>query len=187
MKQFECLAHAILALGATFLSASGSMDHSHRALQHRTSAISLVNQRFATSAHTMETAEGDALIGAVICLSAQAALTPDGWNDFFTLNRGIVLMHTACIKDHSKSIFTMLDHGNGTEGETISPETRPEPSRAALAIFKVYRGCLLLLRPHIRTEDEMQYFNHLWSISEVLGTPRLPEGELFSITMVAPY
>lgn len=125
----------------------------------------------------MDTAEGDALIGAVICLSAQAAVTPEGWNEFFTLNRGIVLMHMTCIKDPSKSIFTMLDHGNGTEGKDVPPEYLQEPSPATLSIFKVYKGCLLLLRPHVRTQEERQYFNHLWSISEVLGTARLPEGK----------
>lgn len=125
----------------------------------------------------MDTAEGDALIGAVICLSSQAAVSVDGWVDFFTLNRGVVLMHTTCIKDPSKSIFTMVDHGNGTEGHNIPPEYLREPSPATRAILKVFKGCLLVLRPHIQTQEEMQYFNHLWSISEVLGTPRLPEGK----------
>ncbi|KAJ4387442.1 hypothetical protein N0V93_008034 [Gnomoniopsis smithogilvyi] len=69
----------------------------------------------------------------------------------------------------------MLDHGNGTEGQEIPSEYLREPSPATLAIFKVYKGCLLLLRPHVRTHEEMQYFNQLWSISEVLGTSRLPE------------
>lgn len=137
----------------------------------------------------MDTAEGDALIGAVICLSAQAAVTPEGWNEFFTLNRGIVLMHMTCIKDPSKSIFTMLDHGNGTEGKDVPPEYLREPSPATLSIFKVYKGCLLLLRPHVRTQEERQYFNHLWSISEVLGTARLPEGKSprIPITYLLPH
>lgn len=133
----------------------------------------------------MDTAEGDALIGAVICLSAQSAVMADGWKDFFTLNRGIVLMHMTCIKDHSKSIFTMLDHGNGTEGQAVDPVSLRACSQGTLSIFKVYKGCLLLLRPHVQTQEEKQYLSHLWSIGEVLGTPRLPEGTLPS--MLGPF
>lgn len=135
----------------------------------------------------MDTAEGDALIGAVICLSAQSAVMPDGWKDFFTLNRGIVLMHMTCIKDHSKSIFTMLNHSNGTEGQAIPTEPERETSQGVLTIFKVFRGGLLLLRPHARTQEEKQYLSHLWSISEVLGTPRLPEGKSHTCSHMTPH
>ncbi|CAN8105433.1 unnamed protein product [Discula destructiva] len=174
-SNFDCLAHAILAVGATFLSASTDVDYSFHALRHRTTAMQLVNQRFAASANTMDTFEGDALIGAVLCLSTQSVVMPDGWRDFFTLNRGIVLMHMTCIKDHSKSIFTMLDHGNGTEGQTPPPDAIREYSQASLDIVKVFKGCLLLLRPHTRHQQELNYFNHLWSIAQVVGTERLPE------------
>lgn len=125
----------------------------------------------------METAEGDALIAAVLCLSTQSAVMPDGWLDFFTLNRGIVLMNMTRMKNHSTSIFPKLEFEPGTEGLNIPPDSVQEYSQASLDICKVFRGCLLLLRPHAQHQQEMQYFNHIWSIAEVLGTPRLQQGE----------
>ena len=90
--EYEFLAHAILGLAAQHLTVSTASDFSVRALDHRISAISALNQ--ALSSPSMTQGDTDAKFAAAIILTYQLSCMPDGMMDFLGMLRGWMVIQT---------------------------------------------------------------------------------------------
>jgi hypothetical protein len=101
----------VLGLGASHLSQHGSVDYTSQALQHRITAMKLVNEQL--DKPPAKPADADALLAAIICLVTQSSLLPDSMVDYITTTRGGNLVATSMITNYEKSIFkyfTPVEH-----------------------------------------------------------------------------
>ncbi|KAK2589949.1 hypothetical protein QQS21_012371 [Conoideocrella luteorostrata] len=80
----ECLAHAILGLGASHISQTEE-KYAVQALRHRTITIRLFNEQLSRVPETP--AAADALFATIGCLLTQAALLPNNMLEYVTLTR----------------------------------------------------------------------------------------------------
>ncbi|KAM6481747.1 hypothetical protein HDV62DRAFT_69560 [Trichoderma sp. SZMC 28011] len=122
--QYDYLAHAVLGLGASHLSQHGNVDYTSQALQHRVTAMKLVNEQL--DHPPTKPADQDALFAAVICLVTQSSLMPDSMIDYITTTRGGNLVASTIITDYEKSIFkyfTPMEHDRSLE-RLISEQPR---------------------------------------------------------------
>ncbi|UKZ76808.1 hypothetical protein TrVFT333_004520 [Trichoderma virens FT-333] len=114
--QYDYLAHAVLGLGASHLSQHGNVDYTSQALQHRVTAMKLVNEQL--DHPPTKPADQDALFAAVICLVTQSSLMPDSMVDYITTTRGGNLVASTIITNYEHSIFkyfTPLEHDRSLE------------------------------------------------------------------------
>ena len=85
-EQYDFLAHAILGLGASHLSAMTSTNHFNFALNHRIASISALNEQLSRT--HISRADADATLGALLALTFQSAYMADGMVEFLTMIRG---------------------------------------------------------------------------------------------------
>lgn len=149
--QYDYLAHAILGLGASHLSQHGNVDYTSQALQHRVTAMKLVNEQLDNP--PTKPADADALFAAVVCLVAQSSLMPDSMIDYITTTRGGNLVATSVIKNYEVSIFkyfTPQEHHRSLERLVC------EQPRNFEAIDG-FESSALRLRPLCQKETEIVY------------------------------
>nr|UWK20105.1 hypothetical protein TDECI_g2 [Trichoderma decipiens] len=153
--QYDFLAHAILGLGASHLSQHGNADYTSQALQHRITAMKLVNEQL--DKPPTKPADADALFAAVICLVSQSSLMPGSMIDYITTTRGGNLVATSIITNYEASIFkyfTAEEHDRSL-GKLICEQPRD---------FNVIEGFLvsaLRLRHLCQKRTEMDYCESL--------------------------
>lgn len=151
--QYQCLSHAVLALGASHLTAHGNQDYSTQALNHRIQAISLLNAQFENP--PTNAMEADALFGAVICLTTQTTLLPDGMQEYLTMIRGASIVMQTVVPSQERSLFARAtsDEHMKTLLELASDESRDftqlEEFAASLANLK-----LLCTKAHEQMHQE---------------------------------
>ena len=104
--QSECLAHAVLGLGASHLTTHGTVDYTSQALTHRVAAIKLVNHQFVNPPKDQDNA--DALFAALLCLCAQTSLLPDAMNEYLSITRAGALVWAVVMPHHTGSLFKVF-------------------------------------------------------------------------------
>ena len=120
--EYEFLAHAILGLAAQHLTTSTASDFSVRALDHRISAISALNQALSCACPTQS--DADAKFAAAIILTYQSSCMPDGMMDFLGMLRGWMVIQTTVVPSMGASIF----HGVTEEAYIKSMRTLLGPA-----------------------------------------------------------
>ncbi|OAQ58702.1 C6 transcription factor [Pochonia chlamydosporia 170] len=108
---YECLAHAMLGLGASYLSQNGESKYAVQVLKHRTVAIRLFKDLLAKMPQTP--ADADALFATIGCLLTQAALLPNNMVEYMTLLRiadYVVRTVTPKFPTSIFHIFTQMGH-----------------------------------------------------------------------------
>nr|UWK21993.1 hypothetical protein HRODM_g2 [Trichoderma rodmanii] len=149
--QYDYLAHAVLGLGASHLSQHGNVDYTSQALQHRITAMKLVNEQL--DQPPTKPADADALLAAVICLVTQSSLMPDSMIDYITTTRGGNLVATSIITNYEMSIFkyfTPLEHDRSLE-RLICEQPRN------LEVIEGFHASALRLRPLCLKDTEVIY------------------------------
>ncbi|OWT42615.1 zinc finger protein 1 [Pochonia chlamydosporia 170] len=145
----ECLAHAVLGLGASHLTQHGEVDYTSQALNHRVTAIKLVNEQFINPPKDADTA--DALFAAIICLATQTSLLPDGMVEYLTITRGGALIWAFVIPGHKESLFSSFTNESHDEAlsQVVSEEPKdfeiPDEFLASVMRVNNYRGTARLI------------------------------------------
>nr|UYO77202.1 Zn2Cys6 transcriptional regulator [Trichoderma crystalligenum] len=149
--KYDYLAHAVLGLGASHLSRHGNTDYTSQALQHRITAMKLVNEQL--DKPPKKPADADALLAAVLCLVTQSSLMPDSMIDYITTTRGGNLVATTIIKDFEMSIFkyfTAEEHDRSLERLICEQPKNFE-------VIEGFRSSVLQLKPLCQKPTEMAY------------------------------
>lgn len=154
-SQFECLAHAVLALGASHLSRHGNVDYTPQALHHRVAAIKLVNEQLTNPPEG--TAGADALFGAVVCLTTQTSLLSDGMCEYLTMTRGGYLIALNIMTDMEKSVFGMLTD----EGHVKALSAIVSPQEQDFSLAAGFMQSLQQLQPLCKEPYEILYYDAL--------------------------
>nr|UWK21981.1 hypothecical protein [Trichoderma margaretense] len=174
--QYDYLAHAVLGLGASHLSQHGNVDYTSQALQHRITAMKLVNEQL--DQPPTKPSDADALLAAVICLVTQSSLMPDSMIDYITTTRGGNLVATSIITNYEMSIFkyfTPLEHDRSLE-RLICEQPRN------LEVIEGFHASALRLRPLCQKHTEVLYCESMIKCINKLRTSCL-EGHLLIIHM----
>ncbi|KAL7815179.1 hypothetical protein V8C26DRAFT_131513 [Trichoderma gracile] len=178
--QYDYLAHAVLGLGASHLSQHGNVDYTSQALQHRVTAMKLVNQQL--DHPPTRPADADALMAAVICLVAQSSLMPDSMIDYITTTRGGNLVASTIITNYEMSIFkyfTPREHDRSLE-RLISEQPRD------YEVIHGFATSALQLRPLCQTPNEVAYCDCLVKCVDNLRTSCLAAWREFVTLFVMP-
>ncbi|KAL7930751.1 hypothetical protein V8C35DRAFT_133459 [Trichoderma chlorosporum] len=149
--QYDYLAHAVLGLGASHLSQHGNVDYTSQALQHRVTAMKLVNEQL--DHPPTKPADQDALLAAVICLVTQSSLMPDSMVDYITTTRGGNLVASTIITNYETSIFkyfTPQEHDRSLE-KLICEQPRN------FEAIEGFHASALRLRPLCQKHTEVAY------------------------------
>ena len=170
--EYEFLAHAILGLAAQHLTASTASDFSVRALDHRVSAISALNQALSFPCATQS--DTDAKFAAAIILTYQSSCMPDGMMDFLGMLRGWMVIQTTVVPSMEASIF----HGVTEEAYITSMRTLLGPA-AGLEVdvgeklHETLEDCLASLRlvaPLCQSSAELCYLACLERVARLSQT-----------------
>nr|UWK20139.1 Zn2Cys6 transcriptional regulator [Trichoderma deliquescens] len=178
--QYDYLAHAILGLGASHLSQHGNVDYTSQALQHRVTAMKLVNEQLDNP--PTKPADADALFAAVVCLVAQSSLMPDSMIDYITTTRGGNLVATSVIKNYEVSIFkyfTPQEHHRSLERLVC------EQPRNFEAIDG-FESSALRLRPLCQKETEIVYCESMIKCINNIRTSSLAAWREFVTLFILP-
>jgi len=160
--QYNHLGHAVLALGAAHVAQNGDPSSTAQALKHRVAAMKLVNEQLAQPARSQ--ADGDALLGSIMILSAQSALLPDAMIEYMTLTRGGNLVATSIMPDFTKSLFRSFSPEGHAASLTKLIRDQPGDQEQLCA----FRSSLLLLEPFCRAQSEVDYVRALKIIPVIL-------------------
>lgn len=109
-RQFDFLAHAVLALGASHLGLCNGTDYRSDAISHRVSAINSLNTALSTPCQTKE--EGDARYATLMALTFQSSYMDDGMSEFLAMLRGCSVVANSSFFRFEDSAFRMFS----TEG-----------------------------------------------------------------------
>ncbi|KAL7952057.1 hypothetical protein V8C42DRAFT_306032 [Trichoderma barbatum] len=178
--QYDYLAHAVLGLGASHLSQHGNVDYTSQALQHRVTAMKLVNEQL--DHPPTRPADQDALFAAVICLVTQSSLMPDSMVDYITTTRGGNLVASTIITDYEKSIFkyfTPLEHDKSLE-RLICEQPRN------FEAIEGFQASALRLRPLCQRLTEVAYCESMLKAINNLRTSCLEAWREFVIVFMMP-
>jgi hypothetical protein len=110
IAQFDFLAHAVLALGASHLGLCNGKDYRSDAISHRVSAIASLNTALSTPCPTKE--EGDARYATLMALTFQSSYMDDGMSEFLAMLRGCSVVANSSFFRFEDSAFRMFS----TEG-----------------------------------------------------------------------
>ncbi|KAM5354122.1 hypothetical protein ACJ41O_000772 [Fusarium nematophilum] len=162
---YDFLAHAALGLGASHLSQNGNVNYAAQALQHRVTAMQLINQQLAdTSDRSL--ADSDALFAALICISAQSSLMPHGMTESLVMSRGATLVSASMMPEYHRSIFRSWTPA--AHLENIRAIIRDQPRD--MATIDGFKGSVLALEPYCKRECEKMYAKSLLDSISVLPT-----------------
>ncbi|KAL6803591.1 hypothetical protein J3E68DRAFT_178438 [Trichoderma sp. SZMC 28012] len=178
--QYDYLAHAVLGLGASHLSQHGNVDYTSQALQHRVTAMKLVNEQL--DHPPTKPADQDALFAAVICLVTQSSLMPDSMIDYITTTRGGNLVASTIITDYEKSIFkyfTPMEHDRSLE-RLISEQPRN------FEAIEGFHASALRIMPLCRKPTEVSYCECMIRCINNLRTSCLEAWREFVILFIMP-
>lgn len=162
--QYDFLAHAVLGLGASHLSQHGGADYTSQALQHRITAMKLVNEQL--DKPPAKPADADALLAAIICLVTQSSLLPDSMVDYITTTRGGNLVATSMITNYEKSIFkyfTPVEHDRSLE-RLITEQPKN------FEVIEGFHSSALKLKPLCQKPTELIYCDSIVKCMENLRT-----------------
>lgn len=151
--KYECLAHSVLALGASHLTqtSNGQADYTVQALRHRLAAIKLINHKLSEPAPLAagdDVDGGDALFASCVCLISQSSLMPDGLLDSLMLYRGLAVLGETVLRDQQRSRFGVKQDPRSEEagsrgstpaakrGSTVGSSTDKENETGDTAGFK---------------------------------------------------
>ncbi|KAK2616850.1 hypothetical protein QQS21_000228 [Conoideocrella luteorostrata] len=165
--QSECLANAVLALGASHLTQHGSVDYTSQALNHRVTAIKLINEQFIAPPKDADTA--DALFAAVICLATQTSLLPDGMTEYLTITRAGALVWAFVIPCHESSLF--ISFTNESHDQALSHIVSEEPKN--FQIPNEFLASVNKVKPLCEKPYELQYFQCILNAIEALRVSSL--------------
>ncbi|KAK9444205.1 C6 transcription factor [Metarhizium brunneum] len=160
----ECLAHAILGLGASHLSRNCNVNYEAQALQHRVAAIKLVNEQL--DKPPQKPIDADILFATLICLLTQSSLMSDNMVDYLTMTRGGNLVATTIIPDFNASIFKKFS----PEGHVMSLGEMVEEQPKDLALIEAFRASVLGMEPICQTKNETKYLEALVACIDALKT-----------------
>ncbi|PTB49884.1 hypothetical protein M431DRAFT_499900 [Trichoderma harzianum CBS 226.95] len=178
--QYDYLAHAVLGLGASHLSQHGNVDYTSQALQHRVTAMKLVNEQL--DHPPTKPADQDALFAAVICLVTQSSLMPDSMIDYITTTRGGNLVASRIITDYEKSIFkyfTPMEHDRSLE-KLISEQPRN------FEAIEGFHASALRIMPLCQKPTEVSYCECMLRCINNLRTSCLEAWREFVILFIMP-
>ncbi|KAL6696945.1 hypothetical protein J3F84DRAFT_312258 [Trichoderma pleuroticola] len=178
--QYDFLAHAVLGLGASHLSQHGNVDYTSQALQHRVTAMKLVNEQL--DHPPTKPADQDALLAAVICLVTQSSLMPDSMIDYITTTRGGNLVASTIITDYEKSIFkyfTPMEHDRSLE-RLISEQPRN------LEAIEGFHASAQRIMPLCQKSTEISYCECMIRCINNLRTSCLEAWREFVILFIMP-
>ncbi|KAL7953511.1 hypothetical protein V8C34DRAFT_296753 [Trichoderma compactum] len=178
--QYDYLAHAVLGLGASHLSQHGTVDYRAQALQHRVTAMKLVNEQL--DHPPTKPADQDALFAAVICLVTQSSLMPDSMIDYITTTRGGNLVASTIITDYEKSIFkyfTPMEHDRSLE-RLISEQPRN------FEAIEGFHASAQRLMPLCQKSTEVSYCECMIRCIDNLRTSCLEAWREFVILFIMP-
>ncbi|KAL7907366.1 hypothetical protein GGI35DRAFT_87531 [Trichoderma velutinum] len=178
--QYDYLAHAVLGLGASHLSQHGNVDYTSQALQHRVTAMKLVNEQL--DHPPTKPADQDALLAAVICLVTQSSLMPDSMIDYITTTRGGNLVASTIITDYEKSIFkyfTPMEHDRSLE-KLIREQPRD------FEAIEGFHASALRIRPLCQKSTEVSYSECMIRCINNLRTSCLEAWREFVILFIMP-
>ncbi|KAL7784081.1 hypothetical protein V8C37DRAFT_396420 [Trichoderma ceciliae] len=178
--QYNYLAHAVLGLGASHLSQHGGADYTSQALQHRITAMKLVNEQL--DKPPTRPADADALYAAVICLVTQSSLMPDSMIDYITTTRGGNLVATSIITNYEMSIFkyfTPVEHDRSLE-QLICEQPRD------WEVIEGFHSSVLRLRPLCQKHTEVLYCESIIRCIDNLRTSCLEAWREFVTLFVLP-
>ncbi|KAF7554584.1 hypothetical protein G7Z17_g2775 [Cylindrodendrum hubeiense] len=165
---YDFLAHAALGLGASHLSQNGSGNFTPQALQHRVTAIRLVNEQLAEPSNkTIE--QADALFAALVCIIAQSSLMPHGMTEYLVMTRGANLVAASIMPDHGRSIFK--DFSAQGHMESLSKMINDQPKDPKL--LEGFCFSVMNLEPLCQTVHEQAYFNSLVKTITLVPTSSL--------------
>ncbi|UNI24896.1 hypothetical protein JDV02_010615 [Purpureocillium takamizusanense] len=177
---YECLEHAILALGASHLSHSGDANAGTRALHHRIAAIKLFNEQIGYAPTT--TADADALFAAIGCLLSQTTLLPDGIVEYMTVTRVagfVVNMVTPKFPTSIFHIFTPERHVDLLLG-MVSERAKD------LEIIDSFTASLVLVEEICHMETERRFLSQLRRSIDALPTSAWKACEAFIWALLTP-
>ncbi|KAI5456930.1 hypothetical protein BGZ63DRAFT_395123 [Mariannaea sp. PMI_226] len=162
--EFDFLAHAALGLGASHLSQNGTGNYTAQALQHRVTAIRLINQQLSAPANK-SLDQADALFAALICIVAQSCLIPHGMTEYLVMTRGATLVASSIMPDMGRSIFRTFSSEGHIEAlsRMISDQTRD------LSMIEGFHQSVLKLEPLCKQNHEKRYFQSL--IRTIVSAP----------------
>lgn len=170
-SQYEYLAHAVLGLGASHLTANTGADYTAYALHHRTIAMRLVNERLGQPIET--SAEGDAIMGALLCLCGQSSLITDSVHEYVAIARGTYLVSQAIVLPLGGSLFKTITDSRHLNALLSIFEEQPNADYGIMAEFRDSIGALITI---CHQDHELQYQELLYSAVAIL--PKSPfDGE----------
>ncbi|KAK5994823.1 hypothetical protein PT974_03207 [Cladobotryum mycophilum] len=152
---YDYLAHAVLGLGASHISQHGNVDYTEQALQHRVTAIKLVNDQIAKA--PKNPADADALFATLICLVAQSSLMPDSMIEYLTTTRGANLVATTVITDYQSSIFSCFTMEEHLKSLTKVASDQPKD----MTVIDGFRSAVMDLEPLCQNHTEVAYWESL--------------------------
>ncbi|KAK2616228.1 hypothetical protein QQS21_000862 [Conoideocrella luteorostrata] len=158
----QCLAHAILGLGASHISQNCNVDYQAQALSHRVAAIKLVNEQLDNP--PQNTIDADALFAAIICLLAQSSLMADSMVEYLTMTRGGNLVATTIIRDFNVSIFNNFS----PEGHVRMVKEMVLEQPKDLKLIESFKSSALSLEPLCQGMNEIKYLEAMVSCIESL-------------------
>lgn len=153
---YDFLAHAALGLGASHLSQNGTGNFTAQALQHRVTAIRLINEQLSNPAN-MPLEQADALFAALVCIVAQSSLMPHGMTEYLVMTRGANLVAQSIIPDYGRSIFRNFS----TEGHIESLRRMIEDQPQDPTTIQGFHQSVLGLEPLCHRDHERRYFESL--------------------------
>jgi hypothetical protein len=157
----------MLGLAASHLSGCTESDYSTQALNHRVTAISLVNIKLTEP--VLNVGECDALFAAILCLTHQTLFLEDAMMEFLTMLRGCNLVATSVIpKFEGQSAFRRFTpDGHANSMRTIVREQGEPPKD--LRLLGAFERAVLQLRPLCQRPTEVGYLDALHRVVELVG------------------
>ncbi|RSM10013.1 hypothetical protein CDV31_007419 [Fusarium ambrosium] len=178
---YNYLTHAALGLGASHLSQNGNVNYNAQALQHRVTAINLINQQLADTSHK-SIADRDALFAALMCIAAQSCLMPHGMTEYLVMSRGATLVSTAMMPEYHRSVF-----------RTWTPDAHIDNIRDIITdqpkdmkMIEGFKSSALALETRCRTECEKIYCESMLKAISWLPTSSVEAWKEFVTLFMIP-
>lgn len=156
----------MLGLAASHLTLCGGADYSSEALDHRVTAIKLLNRSLSRPCPSRT--EGDARYAAMMALTFQSSYMADGMLDFLSMTRGchiVAVSGMPCFGDSLFAGFSGEGHLTAVRGLNHPGATHPLGD----GFLDGFSGSLRALAPLCHSTLEV---NFLARIEKVLNTAR---------------
>lgn len=157
----------MLALGASHLTVNTGADWTPQTLYHRTTALRLISERLSEPIES--SAEGDALMGALICLAGQSSFLANSVHEYVNLTRGSYLVSQAVVLPLNGSMFKSITDARHLDLLITMFEEQPKD----VALIEEYRDYVESLSKICKEEHELQYQSLLYRAISLLSTKPL--------------